>query len=119
MRNDAKAESRAMSKPKKGPPDMLDGSGEAKDRVSFSLDGVDYYIALTRKNARRFRELLHPYVEHGVRVASRRRPAASTGPQNSDIRRWARSEGHEVSARGRISQEIRNEYARAHNLPLN
>jgi hypothetical protein len=100
--------------------DDLDGS-EADETVTFALDGVSYEIDLSAKNAAALRDSLAPYVGHARRAAGRRaagRPASSsrgTGKRDlGDVREWARSNGHQVSDRGRISAEIQAAYDKAH-----
>lgn len=99
--------------------DDLDGS-EADETVTFALDGVGYEIDLSAKNAAALRDALAQYVGHGRRAAGRRaagRPAASRGTGKrdlADVRGWARSNGHKVSDRGRISAEVQAAYDKAH-----
>jgi nucleoid-associated protein Lsr2 len=93
--------------------DDLDGS-EADRTVEFALDGVNYTIDLSEKNAGKLRKALDPYLENAVRVGrapaggritsrSGAAPSArSTRDQNQAIREWAKQNGHEVSERGRI-----------------
>lgn len=97
--------------------DDIDG-GEAAETVTFGLDGVTYEIDLNERNASSLRDALAPYVGAGRRVAGRRAANTSTrrsgGSQDlSKIREWARANGHEVSDRGRISQKVRDAYAKA------
>ena len=51
-------------------------------------------------------------------VATTRRGGTSrrktTGTAATDIRAWAASQGMQVSARGRVSAEVREAYERAH-----
>ena len=100
--------------------DDLDGS-EADETVTFALDGVSYEIDLNAKNAAALRDSLAQYVGHARRSAGRRaagRPAASgrgSGKRDlADVREWARSNGHQVSDRGRISAEVQAAYDKAH-----
>jgi hypothetical protein len=100
--------------------DDLDGS-EADETVTFALDGVSYEIDLSAKNAAAPRDSLAQYVGHARRAAGRRaagRPASSsrgTGKRDlGDVREWARSNGHQVSDRGRISAEVQAAYDKAH-----
>ncbi|WP_307723676.1 Lsr2 family DNA-binding protein [Cellulomonas persica] len=44
---------------------------------------------------------------------SSRRPAGD-GPSPTELRDWAKANGHTVSERGRISAEVRAAYAAAH-----
>jgi len=103
--------------------DDLDG-GAAHETVTFGLDGVHYEIDLSTKNAKRLRGELANYIEKGSRVSSRRIVGARSagagrkrGPrgdrdQNQAIREWALGKGFEVAARGRIRQDIVDEFHR-------
>ena len=92
--------------------------GEADETVKFGLDGVQYEIDLSSKNATALRELLAPYVSAGSRVTrastgggTRRRGAQSLDrEQNRAIREWARSRNKKISDRGRIPEDIVAEY---------
>jgi hypothetical protein len=101
--------------------DDVDG-GEAEESVSFALDGAAYEIDLSTKNAEALRAALATGVGHARRVSGRGRPrAAAAGRGKSvkradraDVRTWARSNGHDVSDRGRISSEVIDAYDAAH-----
>jgi hypothetical protein len=96
--------------------DDLDGS-EANETVMFGLDGSSYEIDLSDKNAAKLRELLAKYVGAGRRSSARGRKTSrrsSGGTSAADVREWARSHGHEVSERGRVSADIRAAYDAAH-----
>ena len=99
--------------------DDLDG-GDATETVSFGLDGVDYEIDLSDKHAGELREALALYLGHARRVGGRRKsagkaaPAAKGGASAADIRDWARDNGWDVPARGRVSADVREAYAAAH-----
>lgn len=100
--------------------DDLDG-GEAAETVSFGLDGYTYEIDLSTKNATKLRNALASFVESGSRVSGRAsvsprtsarpRVTASAGrEQNQAIREWAQRKGYDVAPRGRIKQEIVDQY---------
>ena len=90
--------------------DDLDG-GPADETVRFGLDGTEYQIDLTKKNARAFRKQLAPYVEHARRAGRGRRPRTSSSRRRSgDIRAWAREQGITVSERGRIPASVVEQY---------
>jgi hypothetical protein len=102
--------------------DDLDG-GDAEETVKFGLDGVQYEIDLSKKNAQKIREALAPYLVVGTKIgrgaaASAGRTVVSRGrgvatadrDQNKAIREWAQSKGIQVSDRGRIKQEIVDRY---------
>lgn len=100
--------------------DDLDG-GEADRTVEFGLDGVNYTIDLSEKNAGKLRKALDPFLNAATRVGRsggsapvRRAAAAGTGrasrDQNQAIREWANKNGYEVSERGRIPSHIVEAY---------
>ena len=100
--------------------DDIDG-GEADRTVEFGLDGVNYTIDLSEKNAGKLRKALDPYLSAATRVGRsstaspvRRAAPASTGrasrDQNQAIREWANKNGFEVSERGRIPSHIVEAY---------
>src|SRR3954447_19491537 len=84
----------------------------ADETVTFGLDGREFEIDLTSKNATALRKALDPYVQHGRRVGGRRaRNAGSAGASspstrsNSEVdtkavRRWANENGYTLSDRG-------------------
>jgi hypothetical protein len=87
--------------------DDLDGS-DATQTVSFSLDGASYEIDLNDKNAAALRDALAPYLGHARKANRARRGTTKSSGQSSarEVRDWARSNGLEVSDRGRVSQEV-------------
>ena len=100
--------------------DDIDGS-DATETVTFGLDGTTYEIDLNDTHAAALRDALATYVGHGRKVGagprrSGRKSAASStsGPSAKEIRDWARSNGHDVPDRGRVSAEVREAYDAAH-----
>ncbi|WP_446217269.1 histone-like nucleoid-structuring protein Lsr2 [Micromonospora sp. IBHARD004] len=100
--------------------DDLDG-GDADETVKFALDGVQYEIDLSTSNAEKLRDVFAPYVGAGTKVgrggvvvggrAARGRGGATADrEQNRAIRAWAKKSGKDISDRGRIPQEIVDEY---------
>jgi hypothetical protein len=90
--------------------------GPADETVFFGVDGKDYEIDLSEKNAKALRSVLQPYVNAGRRASgggTKRRKSGGSG-NAGDIRAWAISQGLGVSARGRVSAEIRAAYEQAH-----
>lgn len=99
--------------------DDLDESLPATETVVFGVDGSSYEIDLSEANAARLREALAPYVGVARKVSATTRRSSSRGstaggPSTSDVRDWARSNGYEVSDRGRVSAEVRRAYDAAH-----
>ncbi|WP_433761535.1 histone-like nucleoid-structuring protein Lsr2 [Nocardia sp. CA-135398] len=97
--------------------DDLDGTSKADETVLFSLDGVTYEIDLSKKNAGKLRADLDRWTEKArrtgrVKVRSKARGGGKDFRSPVDrehsvaIREWARKNGHQVSARGRISADI-------------
>jgi hypothetical protein len=96
--------------------DDLDG-GDADRTIEFGLDGVNYTIDLSEKNAGKLRKALDPYLTVASRagraggngrIASRgaTAPSRTNRDQNQAIREWATKNGYEVSERGRIPASI-------------
>jgi hypothetical protein len=92
--------------------DDIDG-GEAEGTVHFGLDGTDYEIDLSTAHAEALRKALEEYIGAGRKVSgpARRgrgssRRTASGGPNSSDVREWAKTQGIEVKDRGRVPAEL-------------
>lgn len=108
--------------------DDLDGK-PADRTVEFSLDGTTYTIDLSDANAGKLRKALDPFINAGNRVGrggsgrgpgrpsaagSNGRAAGNDRDQNRLIREWAAANGHAVSERGRIPQNVTDAYRTAH-----
>lgn len=101
-----------------------DITGEAADEsVSFGLDGIEYTIDLSARNATELRERLETFVENaqrtkkaskGARVVSEKRKGGLGREQNQAIREWARANGEKVNERGRIPAELVTRFQEAH-----
>lgn len=95
--------------------DDVDGS-TADETVRFGLDGVDYEIDLSTENADKMREALAQWVGHGRKVSRGRGPGASrksSGGSPTEIREWAKANGLEVNARGRVPTHVKEAYEAA------
>ena len=102
--------------------DDLDGTDGA-ETVRFNAEGVDYEIDLSESNATRLREKLARFVEAAHPVKAKTAPVkrtrgkaakvATSKQETQDIRNWAKEAGLEVSARGRISQAVKDAYEAA------
>jgi hypothetical protein len=101
--------------------DDLDG-GVAAETVTFGLDGVNYEIDLSDKNAGKLRDEFASWIGHarrsgGRRTTGRRTAGTSSASSRRDlsaVRAWARSNGHQVSDRGRVSAAVQEAYDKAH-----
>ena len=105
--------------------DDIDG-GKAEETVMFAIDGANYEIDLSRRNAARLRDLLNGYAPYARAIRGggqqRRRPRRRAAPSvpfaevdNKAVRAWASSNGIELSARGRIPASVLEQYRSAGN----
>ena len=108
--------------------DDLDENLPADETVSFSLDGTNYEIDLSEKNAKELRDAFSRYVQAARKVSRGGSSRASGGgrsratggggrmdrEQAGAIRDWARKNGHAVSDRGRIPASVVDAYEAAH-----
>lgn len=92
---------------------------EADETVSFGLDGKNYEIDLSSRNAEKLRGALADFVAAARRPGGGGRKASASPPakrpavdreQNQAIREWARGQGLKVNDRGRIPNEIVEAY---------
>lgn len=104
--------------------DDLNGE-EAHETVRFGLDGTNYEIDLTTDNANTLRSALGEYVDKarkantGGRKSQGTQKSTTPGSARSKeetqaIRKWAQDNGHNPSARGRITQSIIDAYNEVH-----
>lgn len=108
--------------------DDIDGS-EATDTIHFGLDGIQYEIDLSEGNAVKLRDALGKYVGAGSRVGRMGGPGGHRatvtrrqGPpverhsreQLNAVREWARSQGIEISDRGRVPVDVMAKFEEAH-----
>lgn len=100
--------------------DDIDGS-EATQTVTFGLDGATYEIDLNDDNAAALRDAFATYVGHarkvgrggggsGRRAKASSAAAADSGASAADVREWARQNGYDVPARGRIPADVRQAF---------
>jgi hypothetical protein len=97
-----------------------DDLDDATETVDFSYRGVDYQIDLSARNARALDQLLAPCLEVSRRREQRpmaRHPVTKTSsgaPVAKTVRAWAKTEGIEVSNRGRVAADVVKRYQDAH-----
>lgn len=95
--------------------DDIDGK-PAAETVSFGLDGREFEIDLSEKNAKALRKALEPWAASARRVGGRKPRAASrtgSGVDTRAVRAWATENGIEISTRGRIASEVLEKYQAA------
>lgn len=98
--------------------DDIDGSKDAQE-VSFSYDGVDYIIDLSKKNRAALEKALAPFIDAATKVPGRSRQGGSrrTPAKSRDlnaVREWAKSQDIAVSERGRVAKTVLDQYDAAH-----
>ena len=97
--------------------ELEEGEGES---VRFALDGAEYELDLSESNATDLRAVIAPYIEAGRRTGGRRRTGGHTRQVTTDVdtravRAWARANDVAVSSRGRIPQDVIDQYRIAGN----
>ncbi len=95
--------------------DDIDGS-DATETIAFGLDGATYEIDLNDKHAAALRDALSGYLGHARKVTTsrgRKAKTSTTGPSARELRDWARSNGYEVSDRGRVPANVRDAFEAA------
>ena len=97
--------------------DDLDGT-KADQTVEFGLDGAAYTIDLNDANAKLLRGALEGYISKARKVSGKRSSSGKTtspGIDNRAVRRWAETNGIELSKRGRIPQDVVSQFRAAGN----
>jgi hypothetical protein len=100
--------------------DDLNGD-PADTTIRFGLDSREYELDLTDGNARELRDRFNRYIPAARKVSGGRRSTA--GPAKAEftavdpaaVRAWAKSNGVEVSPRGRIKTDVLEAYRAAGN----
>lgn len=86
--------------------DDIDG-GDADQTVTFAFNDSQYEIDLSKKNLDKMVKALQPY------TTAARKSSGADRDQLAQIRDWARTNGHHVSDRGRISSAVQEAYQAA------
>jgi hypothetical protein len=104
--------------------DLHEGDVEGTETITFGLDGSSYEIDVCEAHGKELRDAYAPFVGAGRRAgraagggqrgAGRGRRSRGGSNQVAEIREWARSNGHKVNERGRISATVRAAYDAAH-----
>ncbi|MFD7668118.1 Lsr2 family protein [Streptomyces sp. NPDC059788] len=95
-----------------------DLTGEESTEVathSLAVDGIAYEVDLASDSYDKLLEAIGPFLKAGRRVGRIKsgagtRKAPSGGDDTPKIRAWAKSNGHEISGRGRVPAGIRKAY---------
>jgi Lsr2 len=92
------------------------GHGGEVESLEMTLGGTEYQIDLCVKHRKPYNELLEMITVDGRRVTTRgrRQSAARKQPsqvsRNAEMRAWAKEQGIDVSARGRIADDLVQKY---------
>ncbi|MEJ4113584.1 Lsr2 family protein [Corynebacterium kroppenstedtii] len=109
--------------------DDLDGTELTESdatEIHFTVDGTAYMLEVSEGNARKFHEVLEPFISSATKESGRGRRRSSyrnnvsseaTKARNRAIRKWANDNGYNVAPRGQIKKDIIEAYDRAH--PVN
>lgn len=96
--------------------DDMDG-GTADVTIAFALNGEGYSMDLSNKNAEAFYAALNPWLHIATRIKLAKEATVQSYlvgvEQRAAIRQWAIEKGMDISPRGRIPQEITDEYNKA------
>ena len=102
--------------------DLHEGDVEGTETVTFGLDGASYEIDVCDSHGAALRDAFAPFVGAARRAgrtpatAGRKARPARKGSSDrvAEIREWARTNGHQVSERGRLSATLVAAYDAAH-----
>ncbi len=112
--------------------DLDEDDVEAVETVRFGNDGNTYEIEMCQQHLDEYHNWMEEYVAVARRVGAapaprtrvraksasapkaRRSSAESGGEDVGEMRQWARDNGFEVSARGRIPATVREAFQAAH-----
>ena len=96
--------------------DDLDGTelGDDGQTIRFGWLGAEYTIDLSQANVDKFAAAISPFVDAGQRIGGRK--TRSSGPSTNGngngqidtkaVRKWAASNGIELSSRGRVPADV-------------
>ena len=106
--------------------DLHDKDVDAVESVSFSVQGTSYEMDLCEAHLKRFHDSLGTFTANARSASSRgsarartrgrkptrRKVAAASGSvsETQAMSEWARSNGHAISAKGRIPAHIVDQY---------
>jgi hypothetical protein len=97
--------------------DLTGAEGEDVVTHAFSVDGVNYEIDLGPDGYQQLLDALGPFVGSGRKVGGARQSTVkrkrTVGADAARVREWAKSQGIEVNARGRIPAHLVDKYEAA------
>jgi hypothetical protein len=96
--------------------DDVDGNELTRDQgetVRVTLDGAEYQLDLSHKNAQELRDDFGKWLDHARKVGGKRRVGrarTTSDVDNRAVRAWAASNGIELSKRGRIPATVIDQF---------
>lgn len=97
--------------------DDMDG-GDADVTIAFVVNGDSFSLDLSHANAQKFWDAMRPFIAAAEHSKNARETVLLTElagvEQRAAIRDWARKQGIDIADRGRIPQDIVEEFNRAH-----
>ncbi|MGH1552086.1 histone-like nucleoid-structuring protein Lsr2 [Streptomyces sp. L7] len=99
--------------------DLTGAEGDDIAAHTFSLDGVGYEVDLNADSYQQLLAALGPFMKVGHKSGStsRRRGSGKKpagGPDPVTVREWAKDQGIDVNARGRVPRDVIEKYEAAH-----
>lgn len=79
--------------------------------IRFSIDGSSYVMDVSSANCEKFRESISEFLAHARKDTNQRREPQNYSPKA--VREWAAARGIVVAERGKLSQQIINDYLAA------
>jgi hypothetical protein len=92
--------------------DDIDGSKNATT-YTFALNGEEWSIDLSDKNAKKLSGALEPFITAGTKIGGRKKArGTSKGARRdlADVRAWGQANGYSVSQRGRVPAALLTAY---------
>ena len=89
--------------------EIAEGQGET---IEFAYRGRSYSIDLTSQEAEKFDRAIAKYIAAGRPAGAAMRPGGKPrrGGDAKEVRAWAKAQGLDIPARGRIPSAIRDQY---------
>jgi Lsr2 len=105
--------------------DLHDGDERAIETVAFGYDGYSYTFELCEQHLAEFNQAMQHYVAAarrdrkplGRRSTTVGEPTRVIRASRQEVRNWAKRQGLEISARGRIDSKVEAAFNQAHQIP--
>ncbi len=93
--------------------DLTGIESEDVKSITYAINGNFFEIDLNDANRAKLEKALAPFIKKSRAITKLRASAVAAIDDAPKIREWAKANGKEISERGRIPQEITDEYHRA------